>query len=548
MRTVSNSANLPLHTGNGTLTLSERTVIARKRLLISWLYMALALPLHAAAPGDDRVGGIIVKLAGSAGAARVSAAMADSLSATAGHTLHVARHMSGNATLLRLAAAVDRSTAETAAARIASRADVLYAVPNYRRWPSLLPNDTRYADQWYLHAAVVEPGAANLPEAWDITTGAAATVVAVLDTGLLTSHADLSRILPGYDFVVDNPALNINDNDSPDGRDPDPSDPGDWVAQDQCLPGFPATDSSWHGTLVTGVISASSDNSLGIAGIDHQAWILPVRVLGTCGGTDADIVDGARWAMGLSVPGVPNNPNPARILNLSLGGFGPCTAVYQEAFDDAEQQGVIVVVSAGNELLDLDVEGNDITPAECDGAFTIAATTRQGAETVYTNIGSAVDISAPGGAASTVAEGVLTTSDGGTMTPPLNDSSYEPVIGTSFSAPVVSGIISLALALNASLTPEQLKQVLIFNARDFPDNTTDGFGDCTTSRCGAGLVDAHAVVDAVQSGNIPGFFADGAKIEIFGSNSSRSGGLAAAGILLVLCVAGVVRQGIRRRR
>ncbi|MDH3453395.1 MAG: S8 family serine peptidase, partial [Gammaproteobacteria bacterium] len=155
---------------------------------------------------------------------------------------------------------------------------------------------------------------------------------------------------------------------------------------------------------------------------------------------------------------------------------------------------------------------------------------------------------APGGAASTVAEGVLTTSDGGTMTPPLNDSSYEPVIGTSFSAPVVSGIISLALALNASLTPEQLKQVLIFNARDFPDNTTDGFGDCTTSRCGAGLVDAHAVVDAVQSGNIPGFFADGAKIEIFGSNSSRSGGLAAAGILLVLCVAGVVRQGIRRRR
>lgn len=518
----------------------------RSPRLTFWLCLALALPLDAA-PRDDRVGGIIVQLQNSTGAVRASSALAGSLSATAGRTLHVARQLSGNSTLLRLEEAVDRNTAETLAAQISSRADVRYAVPNYRRWPSLVPSDTRYADQWHLHASTTVPGGANLPDAWDITTGVAGSVVAVLDTGILASHVDLSRILPGYDFVVDNPVLNIQENDPDPGRDPDPSDPGDAVAQNECGLPHNAADSSWHGTLVTGVIAATSNNNLGIAGIDHNTSILPVRVLGKCGGTDSDIVDAARWAMGLSVPGVPDNPNPARIINLSLGGIGPCTAVYQDAFDDARREGVTVVVSAGNEGFDLDDEGFDVTPAECDGAFTIAATTRQGAETTYTNIGSAVDISAPGGAANTIEAGVLTTSDGG-ATAPLNDSIYEPVIGTSFSAPVVSGIISLALAVNDTLTPEQLTQILILQARGFPNGTSDGFADCTTSRCGAGLVDAYAVVDAVQSGNIPGFFAGGKKIEIFGDTSSRSGGLAAAGIVLVLFVAAGFRARLRKHR
>jgi len=510
--------------------------------LTLWLCLALALPLDAA-PRDDRVGGIIVKLENSTGAVRASSALAGSLSVTAGHILHVVRQMSGNATLLRLEAAVDRATAETLAARIDSRADVRYAVPDYRRWPSLAPDDPQYPDQWYLHAATNESGAANLPEAWDITTGAAATVVAVLDTGILASHADLSRLLPGYDFVVNNSALNIQENDPDPGRDADPSDPGDAVAQNEC--GFnDATTSSWHGTLVTGVIAATSDNSLGIAGINHRTAILPVRVLGKCGGTDSDIVDAARWAMGLPVPDIPNNPNPAKVINLSLGGVGPCTAVYQDAFDDAEREGVTVVVAAGNDRFDLN--DIDIAPAVCDGAFTIAATTRQGAQASYTNFGVRVDIAAPGGdAPNTVSEGILTTSDGGS-TAPLNDSVYEPVIGTSFSTPVVSGIISLALAVNDSLTPEQLKQILMLNARKFPDGTSDGVGDCTTSRCGAGLVDAHAVVDAVASGNIPGFFAGGRKIEIFGDSSGRSGSLAGTGIVLVLFVAAAIRARMRR--
>lgn len=520
------------------------------------LCLALASPLHAAAQAE-RVGGIIVKLNDPDRSVRIAGALSASLSTTAGRTLWAARRLSGNATLMKLERKVDRRTAEAIAARINARADVRYAVPNYRRWPSHVPNDPDYATQWYLHTAAEEAGGANLPDAWDISTGAAATVIAVLDTGILATHADLSRILPGYDFVVDNPGLNIQENDADPGRDADPSDPGDGVAQDECFVGSAATDSSWHGTLVTGVIGATADNSLGIAGIDHQAQILPVRVLGKCGGTDADIVDGARWAVGLRVPracGVgesepcylPLNPNPAKVVNLSLGGFGPCTAVYREAFEEAEKLGVTVVVSAGNQGFDLDQDGIDVSPAECEGAFTIAATTRQGAETNYTNVGSAVDIAAPGGAASTLAAGILTTSDGGTMAP-LQDSTFEPVIGTSFSAPVVSGIIGLALALNESLTPAQLQRVLTFNARAFPTSTTDGFGDCTPARCGAGLVDASAALDAIANGNIPGFFAGGTSLIVIGDNASRSGGLAAGGIALLLLIAAGLRVWLQRR-
>jgi hypothetical protein len=214
--------------------------MVRIQRLTLWLCLILALPINAA-PRDDRVGGIIVELQTSGDATGVSTAVVSNLSATAGHALRVVRKMSGNATLLGLQTPVDRATAEALAARISSRADVRYAVPNYRRWPSLVPNDTLHVDQWYLHAATVEPGAANLPQAWDITTGGTGTVVAVLDTGI-TVHEDLDigRILPGYDFVQDEPLLNIDDNDVPDGRDNDPSDPGDAAAANECGSGFPS--------------------------------------------------------------------------------------------------------------------------------------------------------------------------------------------------------------------------------------------------------------------------------------------------------------------
>src|SRR5690606_31257016 len=151
-------------------------------------------------------------------------------------------------------------------------------------------------------------------------------VVAVLDTGI-TRHGDLdANVLPGYDFISD--AGKANDGD---GRDNDPSDPGDWVTLNQCPGGNRAENSSWHGTHVAGTIAAVTNNAKGVAGTAFGARILPVRVLGTCGGYDSDIADAIVWAAGGSVSGVPTNANPAEVINLSLGGGGACGRTSQNA-------------------------------------------------------------------------------------------------------------------------------------------------------------------------------------------------------------------------
>jgi len=488
--------------------------------------------------------GLIVKPQSAGAEGKVSAEMAASLSTTAGRTLHVSRHLSGAATRLGFADWVPHAEAEAIAAALTARPDVRYAVPDYWRHPTAVPNDPLFPSQWYLQAASSVAGAANLPAAWDVVTGSDSVVVAVLDTGILPAHADLSRLLSGYDFVdATNLPINI-ENDPDPGRDPDPSDPGDAVFADECGTGSPALNSSWHGTRVTGIIGATTDNSTGIAGVDRRAQILPVRVLGKCGGVDSDITDAARWAAGLSVPGIPDNPNPARVINLSLGGIGPCSALYQDVIDEVIGRGVAVIVAAGNEGVFLD--SIPVTPAVCDGAITVAATTRQGAETGYTNIGSAVDVAAPGGSDNTVAAGILSTSDSGT-TVPLADSDYSPAIGTSFSTPIVSGVAALLLALDGSLTPLQIQLLLRNTARSFPSGTLDGFGDCNTQRCGAGIVDAAAAVTAVQNGAIPGVFPGGRKIEVLGDNSERRGGLAAlGGIALALLALPALLAGMRR--
>ena len=117
------------------------------------------------------------------------------------------------------------------------------------------------------------------------------------------------------------------------GRDADPSDPGDWVSSsDQSNPalfGCDVSDSSWHGTRVAGMIGALTNNTVGVAGLSWNSFILPVRVLGKCGGTDSDIIAGMRWAAGLHIDGVADNPTPARILNLSLGATSPCEPSYR---------------------------------------------------------------------------------------------------------------------------------------------------------------------------------------------------------------------------
>ncbi len=519
----------------------------RRQALAGLLACMLLTPGAAMALGTaDAVRGLIVSLQTSPGAepARVNAAHAERFSAVAGRRLALGRALGGDARLLRFSDWVGHDEAREIAARLSAREDVRYAAPDYWRRPSAVPNDPRFGEQWYLQDAAAERGSANLPGAWDITTGSAEVVIAVIDTGILPTHADFDRLLPGYDFVANDPDISIDfENDATAGRDADPTDPGDAVTANECENGNDAADSTWHGTLVAGIVGAASNNAFGIAGVDQQARILPVRALGKCGGLDSDIIDAARWAAGLSVPGVPANANRARVLNLSLGGFGECTAPYQAAFDEMERNGVVVVVAAGNEGQNLDQVA--VAPAVCDGAFAIAATSRQGAETDYTNYGGKIDLAAAGGTQSNTSQGLLSASDSGTGVA-ANDDAFQAAIGTSFAAPQVSGVVGLMLALSPSLTPVQVRQTILINARAFPSGTTDGFADCTTARCGAGLLDATATLTAVQAGNIPGFFAGGRKVELLGDASDGSG-LALGPWVLLLAAACLLRRLKGRR-
>ena len=400
--------------------------------------------------------------------------------------LQYARLMSGNAHVLKLPSPVPISEAEALAAQIAQQDGIAYAEPDYIRQaigdaplrlaaPLLAPNDTSYANQWhYTYSAGTSEGL-NLPAAWNITTGISSTVVAVIDTGIL-NHNDLAgRTVPGYDFIADTATANDGN-----GRDNDPADPGDWITANEC--GFPhsAQNSSWHGTHVAGTIGAASNNNLGVAGVNWNAKILPIRTLGKCGGFTSDIVDGMRWAAGLAVTGVPANANPAKVLNLSLGGPGACSITEQNAINEIVAAGSTVVVAAGNDNTD----ASGFSPSSCNGVITVAANDRGGDRASYSNYGSVVEVTAPGGETSTITNGVLSTLDSGTTTP-NNDHSYAYYQGTSMATPHVSGVVSLLLAQYPTLTPGEVSLQLLFTARPFPSGSS-----CNTSICGAGIVDA----------------------------------------------------------
>jgi serine protease len=397
------------------------------------------------------------------------------LSARAGADLKYFRSMSGGAHVLQLPDRLSLEQAWEISRKLMTLPEVEYAEPDQVLRPILTPNDPRYGEQWDFYDA----WGINLPAAWALTTGSRNIIVAVIDTGM-TNHADLrANTIPGYDFISD--VLTANDGN---GRDNDPSDPGDWVEENECGDGSLPQDSSWHGTHVAGTIGAVGNNGLGVAGINWKSKILPVRILGKCGGSLSDLSDAMRWAVGLSVPGVPANPNPARVLNLSLGGPGACETTLQNAINDVRASGAVIVAAAGNELTD----ASDSTPANCRGVITVAATDESGDLALYSNYGSTVEISAPGGG---FFAGVLSTSNAGT-TVPASDS-YASHMGTSMAAPHVSGVVSLMLSRNPNLTPDQVLQVLQETAKPFP---VEGLCDLLFP-CGAGIVDAGAAVAAV---------------------------------------------------
>ncbi|MGJ7917397.1 S8 family peptidase [Massilia sp. LXY-6] len=359
--------------------------------------------------------------------------------------------------------------ARLAADLAASDSSVEYAEPDRIMQAMFTPNDPLFAQQWDYTDVT---GGMRLPAAWDKSTGTGIRV-AVIDTGY-RPHVDLQgQILAGYDFINDTAVANDGT-----GRDSDPSDPGDWTAAGECGTGSAASNSSWHGTHVAGTIAALTNNGIGVAGVAYNAKVVPVRVLGKCGGYTSDIADGIIWASGGTVSGVTNIAARAQVINMSLGGSGACDTTTQTAINGARSRGTVVVVAAGNS----NVNVSNASPANCSGVIAVAATNKSGGKASYSNYGTLVSVAAPGGDSGAA---ILSTLNAGTTTPGADN--YVGYMGTSMATPHVAGVVALMLAANPNLTPDDVAAKLKSSARAFP---------AACSGCGAGIVDASAAVDA----------------------------------------------------
>lgn len=448
------------------------------------------------------------------------------LSTLAGQRLNLRRRPdAGGRAVLQLARAVSTPEAEALAARLAADPAIAAAAPDYLRKRSdglviclgscpspvspvvpVIPNDPDYALQWNLQPAgsLLDGNTvtgSNLPPAWGITTGQTATVIAILDTGILP-HADLAgRVLPGYDFISS--AFIANDGD---GRDNDATDAGDWVAaRDDSNPicsGEPEAPSSWHGTGVAGMAAAGGNNGLWMAGINWQARLLPVRVLGKCGGYDSDILDAMRWAAGLPVAGVPDNPHPAHVINMSLGSASSCSIFYRDMISQLAARGVMVVAATGNEYRSSTLNA----PANCSGVVAVTAHNADGLSAIYANVGPNTAISAPGGDVGTAPDGsatglgllVSTLSNDGSTTAG-NDNRIERS-GTSLATPHVAGTLALLRGLLPAADATRLRRFITETARPHPAGSWCTLGTAgSNSYCGSGLLDAGAALGAAHS-------------------------------------------------
>ena len=401
--------------------------------------------------------------------------------------------------------AANMSSAQLAA-RLSQWREVEFAEPDERLKISALPNDPMFSSQWYLLNK--EAAGANFVSAWDTSTGELGTVVAVIDTGI-TDHPDLkNKLVPGYNFISD-PTLAMNGM----GRSNNPSDLGDYI--DSSVRNDPAfvsvcgaaelavdSASSWHGTQVASLIAAQTHNATGMAGAGWGLRVLPLRALGKCGGFGSDIQAAMLWAAGFAVPGVPNNPYPASVLNLSLGGPGACSQSYASIMAQVKTRAV-VVAAAGNESGPVD------RPANCDGVLAVSGLRHQGEKVGYSSLGKEVGISAPAGNCVNASGPCLypmisatNSGDKGPVAPAYTDG-FNYSVGTSFSAPLVAAAVGLMRDVNPSMSPAETIAKIKVAAKPFPLVTGSPVCSianagapctCTTALCGTGMLDAGAAV------------------------------------------------------
>lgn len=421
---------------------------------------------------------------------------------------------------------VPADVAEDVATEIAERSDVVWAAPNRLRQvqtqPPVTANDSLFTAQHNLwnrgyttSSKLGMPGGGGYsikaPSLWRKTQGRPTTVVAVIDTGIL-EHPDLpaSQRVPGADTY----STKALDNDGTPGRDNDPADPGDWFANGQCeFPG--SSNSSWHGTFVAGQIAAATNNGTGIAAVAPNVKVQAIRALGRCGGWDSDIVDAMKWAAGVRVPGLADNANPAAVANLSLGG-SPGTAeqreseckVFNAAARVGKARGTLYVAAAGND----GGNANRVTPASCSEFVSVGSTSINGFSAIYSNVGSTVDLSAPGGdtqvdpyrgTARDKGDIIWSLGNSGTRGPGQNG--YVANEGTSMAAPQAAGAAALLHGLGLT-TPNEMTNALYASVSPFRPRSNayakkavgpDRYDlNCTAPGrqwCGRGLLDLSRV-------------------------------------------------------
>lgn len=351
--------------------------------------------------------------------------------------------------------------------------------------PNFAPNDPQTSAQWNFYNA---QSGVNATQAWDISQGEG-VVVAVIDTGIAQGNLDLqNNVIPGYDMISDKRVSRRDSDDRVAGG----WDIGDWVEQNYCT-GWATNDphaadvSSWHGSHVAGTVAQETNNGVNLAGLAFKAKVMPVRVLGSCGGFGSDISDGIIWAAGGTVPGLPANPNPAEVINMSLGSGAPssCPTIYQDAIDEAISLGSIIVVAAGND----NANAGSYTMSSCNNVISVGATGFNGGRTYYSNYGPRVDLSAPGGNAEQNNNGwIFQVINEGTQGPTAD---WAPLgmVGTSMASPHVAAAVAMVQSVvDTPLTWTQMRDLLTSTVKPFPVSIP------ASTPIGAGILNIEAAL------------------------------------------------------
>jgi serine protease len=456
------------------IKISSLHALTWRVIVLLGIGLAGIMPANAASHGPHKLLGwtqttsrIIVHYRTASAATLKTNTALHTLSTVALVPLKYRRTTASGAHVLLLPHPMTVNEAQQVAQRLAHDPNVLYAQPSHILRVDAVPNDPLFHLQWALGS---KGGGINMEAAWNLAQGSPSIVMAVLDTGILKSHPEFQgRLLPGYNFISD-PVMAGNKI----GRTNDPEDLGDFCNDGQSL-----ETSDWHGSHVAGIMGARAGNGIGIAGIDPRSMILPVRIIGRCGGSEADAEDAMRWAAGLPVPGVPLNAHPARVINMSLGAPGACTQEMQLAVNEVRARGAVVVAAAGND----GVNAVNQFPANCKGVVTVAAVDQNGNKVSNslwsTNYGQIVTISAPG-------EHILSSVNAGLTLPTQNNYGY--LDGTSQAAPQVAGVLALMLSVNPHLTPAGVTTLLLRSRRPFAT------GANCAGNCQAGMLDAYRAV------------------------------------------------------